>query len=93
MSAVPRLTLYSKPGCHLCEEMKAVVERVAARVPLAIEEIDISGDPVLLAEYGEQIPVLFINGRKTAKYRIDERELQRRLTRRGWWLWQGRRSM
>jgi len=77
-----RLTLYSKPGCHLCEEMKAVVARVAARVPLRLEEVDISQDEALMAAYGEQIPVLLIDGRKAAKYRIDEGELERRLRRR-----------
>ncbi len=76
-----RLTLYVKPGCHLCEEMKAVITRVSARVPFSLDEIDISRDETLLAAYGEQIPVLLIDGHKAAKYRIDERELERRLRR------------
>jgi hypothetical protein len=62
--------------------MKAVVERVAARVPLSVTEVDISGDPALEAEYGEQVPVLLIDGRKAAKYRIAERELLRILAGR-----------
>lgn len=64
--------------------MKALVERVATRVPLTLDEVDVSRDPALLAEYGEQIPVLFIDGRKAAKYRIEERALERRLVRTGW---------
>ena len=72
-----RLTIYSRPGCHLCDEMKAVVARVANRVPLTIEEIDISGDADLEARYGLDIPVLMVEGRKAAKYRITEEELKR----------------
>ncbi len=75
------LTLYSRPGCHLCEDMKAVVEPVTHELGWAIEEVDISGDPALEAEFGMEIPVLFVNGRKAFKYRVDTRELRRRLRR------------
>ena len=71
------LTIYSRPGCHLCDEMKAIVRRVAdaAMPPLAIEEIDISTDPDLEARYGLEIPVLLVDGKKAAKYRITEEAL------------------
>ena len=69
------LTLYSRPGCHLCDDMKAVVARVARQVPLTLEEVDISTDPALEALYGLEIPVLMIEGRKAAKYRVGEAEL------------------
>jgi glutaredoxin len=69
--------LYSRPGCHLCDEMKAVVERVSRSVPLAVQEVDISGDPALEGDYGIEIPVLFVDGKKTAKYRITEEELRK----------------
>ena len=69
------LTLYSRAGCHLCDEMKSIVARVARTVPVALEEIDISTDPALEAAYGLQIPVLLVDGRKAAKYRIREEEL------------------
>lgn len=72
-----RLTLYSRPGCHLCEEMKAVVDCVAASTPLVLEEIDITSDPALVELYGLEIPVLLVDGKKAAKYRIGERELKR----------------
>ena len=73
------VSLYSRPGCHLCDEMKAVVQRVAraSEVPITIEEIDISTDPDLEARYGLEIPVLLVDGRKAAKYRVTERELTR----------------
>ena len=65
------LTIYSRPGCHLCDEMKAIVTRVVAG-DASIDEIDISTDPALEARYGIEIPVLLIDGRKVAKYRITE---------------------
>ena len=71
------LAIYSRPGCHLCDEMKAVVARVAQSVPLMLDEIDISGDPDLESRYGLEIPVLMIEGKKAAKYRITEEELKR----------------
>jgi len=74
-----RLTLYSKPGCHLCDEMKHVIDTVAARVPLSMDVIDITTDPELLARYGVEIPVLLIDGKKVAKYRVSAEELERRL--------------
>lgn len=78
---MPALRIYSRPGCHLCDEMKAVVERVARRVPIDLEEIDISTDPDLERRYGQEIPVLEIDGRKAAKYRITEDDLVRKLER------------
>lgn len=76
-----RLVLYSKPGCHLCEEMKGVVAKVAAECGSELEEVDVSRHPDLLARYGEEIPVLFIAGRKAFKYRVTESELRARLAR------------
>ena len=57
--------------------MKTVVERLARRVPMTIEEIDISLDPALERRYGTEIPVLLVDGRKAAKYRVSEEELLR----------------
>jgi len=71
------LTLYSRPGCHLCEEMKAVIDRLATDSQLALTEIDISTDPDLEARYGTEIPVLIADGKKVAKYRISETQLRR----------------
>jgi len=76
------LTIYSRPGCHLCEEMKAVVETVARSIPLSLEEVDISTDASLEARYGLEIPVLLVDGRKAAKYRIGEGELRQLLAGR-----------
>jgi thiol-disulfide isomerase/thioredoxin len=73
------LTLYSRPGCHLCDEMKEIVYRVVRQLGGTVAEVDISGDPELEARYGTEIPVLLVNGRKAFKYRLTERELRKRL--------------
>ena len=76
------VTIYSRPGCNLCDEMKVVVQRVAASVPLTIEEVDVSSDPELERLYGLEIPVLFVAGKKVAKYRVNEGDLRRILAGR-----------
>ena len=78
------LTIYTRPGCHLCHEMKILVERVVrdTRAAAQIEEVDIGNDPDLEARYGLEIPVLLVNGKKAAKYRVSEKELTRILIAR-----------
>ena len=73
------LTIYSRPGCHLCDEMKAIATRIAqsAPQPTTVTEIDISTDPDLERRFGLEIPVLMVNGKKAAKYRVSEEELRR----------------
>ena len=73
------LTLYTRPGCHLCDVMKAVIERVIASQDVRLAELNIDLDPGLVQLYDDQVPVLMLNGRKIAKYRIDERDLRRAL--------------
>lgn len=73
------LTLYTRSGCHLCEDMDDILRPVAGELQCVLEHVDISGDPALEARFGEEIPVLFINGRKAFKYRLTERELRKRL--------------
>jgi glutaredoxin len=75
------LTLYMRPECHLCTDMKSVVGPMVAEFGASIEEIDISNDSGLEAAFGLEIPVLFVNGRKAFKYRVEARELRRRLLR------------
>jgi glutaredoxin len=77
-----RLTIYSRPGCHLCEEMKAVVERVHREHPFELTEVDISGNPDLELRYGQEIPVLELDGKKVVKYRLDEPALVRMIRAR-----------
>jgi hypothetical protein len=75
------VTLYGKPGCHLCEEARAAVERVRAERPFHLQEVDVSLDPVLHRRYGERIPVLELGGEELCEYFVDEAALRQRLGR------------
>ena len=70
-----RLTLYSKPQCHLCEDLRALLEELQAEYGFTIEEIDITRDTALFARYRYEIPVLMRNGKEIARGRIADREL------------------
>lgn len=74
-----RLTLYTRRGCGLCEEMKAAVRAVALELPLETEEVDVDQSPDLKDRYGHEVPVLLINGRKAFKYRTTPKELKKKL--------------
>lgn len=74
-----RLVLYSRVDCCLCAEMKTVIRQVAQRTPVDVEEIDIDSSADLKQKYGEEVPVLFINGRKAFKYQVTARQLAARL--------------
>ena len=78
---MPTLTLYGKPGCHLCDDARAAVERVTARRGVSLEQVDVSLDPVLYARYGERIPVLEMDGETVFEFFVDEVVLERRLDR------------
>jgi len=71
--------MYSRPGCHLCDVAKEVIEHVRLRFPFSLRVINIETDPDLEKTYGEQIPVVFINGNKAFKYHDDETELERKV--------------
>lgn len=77
----PLVELFSKPDCHLCEVAKAVLKSLQVRYPFILREIDITQEETLMAQFAEQIPVGFINGRKVFKYHVDQRQLERRLQR------------
>jgi len=71
--------IYSKPGCHLCEEAIRVLQRIQTQNPFTLEEVNIQDDPTLLAEYGEQIPVVTLNGTFLFEYTVDETRLRQLL--------------
>ncbi len=77
------LTLYTRPDCHLCEEIKEVLAEVTKDFSHTLTEIDISDSPELESRFGLEVPVLFVNGRKACKYRVTVRELRNRLKREG----------
>ncbi len=79
---MPHLTLYTRQACQLCDEMKATIDRVASRLPITLDVTDIDSDAALAARYGEEIPVLLVDGMKVAKFRIAEAALERTLRAR-----------
>jgi len=79
-----QLVIYTRKDCCLCDEMKNVIHQVAAQTPLALEEIDVDGAPEIQEKYGNDVPVLFINGRKAFKYRVTREELEKKLNVKRW---------
>lgn len=75
------LTLFTREGCHLCDDAHAVLEQVRARLPfeLAVVDLDREADPEKRALYDWEVPVVELDGRKIMKYRVDEPRLERLL--------------
>lgn len=82
MSKVIQLTLFTKPGCHLCEEAKSVVDSVIQGfasthdAEVSLTEVNILEDTQLIEKYAEEIPVLQIDGKTHAYWRIDKERLE-----------------
>ncbi len=76
-----RVTLYGRPGCHLCQDARAAVAAARTRRDFTLEEVDISLDPRLARRYGERIPVVAIDGTDALELRFGPDELVRRLDR------------
>ena len=77
----PRVTLYGRAGCHLCDDARAVIDRVCRDLGEEYVEIDIDGDDDLRARYGEEVPVTLVDGRQHDFWRVDEQRLRAALTR------------
>jgi glutaredoxin len=73
---IATVVLYGRPGCHLCEDALAVIERVRGRTPFVLERVDIESDDALFKRYLERIPVVTIDGRETFELFVDERALE-----------------
>ena len=74
-----RVTLLSRPGCHLCDEARAVIDRVTAELDVSWEEVDITEDDELYRRYWEQIPVTLVDGRQHDFWRVSEQRLRQAL--------------
>jgi glutaredoxin len=72
----PRIVLYSKPGCHLCDDARIVIERVCAELGERYDEVDISTSDELMRAFGEEIPVTFVDGRQHDFWRVDADRLR-----------------
>lgn len=75
-----RVTLYAKPGCHLCEEARRAIEEVLAERQFELEEVDVSLDPALHRDYGERIPVVAVDGEELFEYHVDRDALLARVS-------------
>ncbi|WIE63977.1 glutaredoxin family protein [Curtobacterium sp. MCLR17_036] len=81
---MPTVTLLTKPGCHLCDEARPVVERVVAEHPgTTLQEQSILDDEALRQEYAEDIPVVLVDGRVHSNWRVDADRLARALEQAG----------
>jgi glutaredoxin len=79
-AAGPReVTLYTRPGCHLCEEAKTAVAPLLREFGAVLREVNIANDAVLEQRYGWDIPVIFIGAHKAAKHRVDVEQFRRQL--------------
>jgi glutaredoxin len=76
---MPKVQMYSRPRCGLCDEARKVIEDVRASTPFEFEEISIEGDDSLELEYGLRIPVVVIDGDEFAEYRMEEAAFERAL--------------
>ncbi len=73
------VVIYSKPDCHLCDDVKAQLAKLRLTHGFDLREVNILEDPETFEKFKEEVPVVFINGKKAFKYRLDEREFLRRL--------------
>ncbi|MGO8790156.1 MAG: glutaredoxin family protein [Terriglobia bacterium] len=76
------VVLYTKPGCCLCETVKSQLDQLRAQQAFRLREVNILEDSAAYAEFQEEIPVVFIDGRKAFKYHLDEKAFLRRLKSR-----------
>jgi glutaredoxin len=78
--AGPReVTLYTRPGCHLCEEAKAAIAPLLREFGASLQEVNIDEDAALRERYGNDVPVIYIGAHKAAKHRVDLAQFRRQL--------------
>ena len=76
-----RVTLFSRPGCHLCDDARVVIERVCADLGESYDEIDIDADEALRQRFSDEVPVTFVDGKQHDFWRVDETRLRTALAR------------
>ena len=74
-----RIEIYSRPGCHLCDEAKAAIDPFSRRYPLEVTVTNVDNSPDLRAAYGTEIPVVMINGEEAFRHRVDPQSFERKL--------------
>ena len=78
---LPRVTLHGRDGCHLCDDARAVLERIRRDEPFSLQEVDIEADDDLLRRYLERIPVICLEDEELYDFFVDEGDLRARLAR------------
>jgi glutaredoxin len=73
------VTLYTRPGCHLCDEAKAQIAPLLARAGGRLREVNIDADPELRERYNLDVPVIWLGARKVAKHRVELEQFRRQL--------------
>ncbi len=76
------VTMYGRPGCHLCDEARAVLQALQQQLPFTLQEVDIESDDRLHKVYLERIPVVVLDGEELSDFFVDEADLRRRLSGR-----------
>ena len=79
MPQIPAVVIYSRKGCHLCEVVKESLSKLSRRGSFTWQEVDVDADADLRRQFSDEVPVVFINGRKAFKYHMDEQEFIRKL--------------
>lgn len=74
-----QVVVYSRKGCHLCEVVKESLTKLSRRGGFTWQEVDVDSDTELRRQFNDEVPVVFIDGRKAFKYRMDEQEFLRKL--------------
>jgi glutaredoxin len=83
VDTVAEVVVYSRKGCHLCDVVKETLAKLARTGRFTWNEVDIDTSDELVRLYNDEVPVVFINGRKAFKYHMDEREFLKKLDARG----------
>jgi glutaredoxin len=73
------VTLYTRPGCHLCDEAKSAIAPLLLEFDAVLREVNIDADPILKERYGWDVPVIFIGAKKAAKHHVDLKQFWRQL--------------
>jgi Glutaredoxin-like domain (DUF836) len=79
-----RITLIGRAGCHLCDEARVAVARVAEQAGVGWQELDVDADPARADEYGDRVPVVLVDGREHGYWRVEEARLRDALAGRRW---------
>ena len=82
MAGTPQVILYYRKGCHLCEVVKESLTKLSRRTKFNWEQVDVDSDLNLRRQFTDEVPVVFINGQKAFKYRMDEKEFLKKLEAR-----------